>query len=209
MRLGGGADIGSAGGPSELGWLNPTTRGIMGVNCSLRSADITDGQGNTILLGEIRAGASSADCRGVWAMGGAGPSALFGVGSGSGGNFTTPSDYGPNYQASSTSQGDNILNGSAASSFGTANSMPCVANGTTNIQQTIRSLHRAGAHICLADGSVRWISDSIGTSPQGGGTMATYGANTTAASTDCYSVWDRLIASGDGEPISAEQFAPN
>ncbi len=39
--------------------------------------------------------------------------------------------------------------------------------------------------------------------------MATYGANTTAASTDCYSVWDRLIASGDGEPISAEQFAPN
>ena len=74
MQLNGGTDPKMAGGPAEMGWRNPATRGIMGVNCSVRTADVMgDGLSNTILLGEIRAGITSYDCRGTWAMGGAGP----------------------------------------------------------------------------------------------------------------------------------------
>ena len=52
-------------------------RGVMGANASMSSDRITDGTSNTILLGEIRAGITSFDCRGIWAMSG-GPSAPLG-----------------------------------------------------------------------------------------------------------------------------------
>ena len=42
----------------------------MGANASLRIEDIRDGSSNTILLGEVRAGITSFDTRGVWAMSG-------------------------------------------------------------------------------------------------------------------------------------------
>ena len=45
----------------------------MGANVSLRIDDIKDGTSDTILLGEIRAGITPFDPRGVWAMSGASP----------------------------------------------------------------------------------------------------------------------------------------
>ena len=64
-----------------------------------------------------------------------------------------------------------------------------------NDQQTARSLHSKGVHVCLCDGISRWISDFIwvlpSSFPPNGGT---------------YSVWDRLIVSGDGESIPANSF---
>ena len=207
-----GTDIGSAGGPLELGWLNPTMRGIMGVNCSLRSADITDGASNTILLGEIRAGINSSDPRGVWAMGGANSArcsasararAAASKSSGAARAITGPIVPSPNCPTtwricSSLQAGYNTTN---LAKMG----MPCgiPASGSGNTTQTIRSMHRGGANVCMADDSVRWISDNIQTKPLG---SCTYGSGVTGTSTDVYSVWDRLIASGDGEPISAEQF---
>ena len=69
---------GAAGGPNDRSWQNPAMCGIMGVNCSLRAASVTDGLSNTVLVGEIRAGLTDYDCRGVWALSGAGP-APFGL----------------------------------------------------------------------------------------------------------------------------------
>ena len=66
---------GYAGGPTDPSWLDPTMRGIMGVNCSIKAAAVRDGLSNTVLLAELRAGITDYDTRGIWAMGGAGPSA--------------------------------------------------------------------------------------------------------------------------------------
>ena len=41
-------------GPMSISWITPAIRGVCGVNCGLRTADIGDGTGNTILLGELR-----------------------------------------------------------------------------------------------------------------------------------------------------------
>lgn len=49
-----------------------------------------------------------------------------------------------------------------------------------------RSLHHGGVFVCMADGSVRWIDDTIEVQPS------------TAMS---LSVWDRLIFSADGTPV--------
>ncbi|HEV3416536.1 MAG TPA: DUF1559 domain-containing protein, partial [Pirellulales bacterium] len=59
------------------GWTNRYVRGVMGANVSLRIDDIKDGASNTILVGEIRAGMVPFDTRGIWAMGGGSPSALW------------------------------------------------------------------------------------------------------------------------------------
>ena len=71
-----------------------------------------------------------------------------------------------------------------------------------NNQQTARSLHVDGVHVCMADGSVRWISDYIQIFPSsmsaGANPPTTYKAN--------FSVWDRLISSADGQQIAADAF---
>ena len=68
--------------------------------------------------------------------------------------------------------------------------MPCSGGDHPNFQQTVRSTHEGISPVALADGSVRMISDYVdivGTS-----TMM--------------SVWDRLNASGDGQPIDGQQY---
>ena len=203
----------SAGGPGEVCWKNPATRGIMGVNCSVRAASVMgDGMSNTILVGEVRAGITSYDCRGTWAMGGA-PSALFGVGSASGSATPLGSDRGPNCLAANS---DIMLNGTQLNTTfpppttGTPPplammGMPCTSGNNT--QQTIRSQHKGGGYICLADGSVRWISDSIDhtipTKAVPGSAKYSYGLGN---DTSNYTIWDRLFASGDGQPIGADQW---
>ena len=47
------------------GWSSRWCRGVMGANVSLRIDDIRDGTSNTILIGEVRAGLTSFDCRGT------------------------------------------------------------------------------------------------------------------------------------------------
>ncbi len=166
-----------AGGPQEPSWLDPSQRGIMGVNCSIRSADISDGASNTVLLGELRAGITDYDSRGVWAMGGAGPSALFGMGY----LYANNNDYGPNCRLVGAE--DMINCGQLQPAFGVpalaSIGMPCSACQTPQFdQQTLRSTHRGGAYICMADGSVHWINDSIDPN-----------------------VWNWIFASGDNQVI--------
>ena len=81
----------SAGGVKTSGWQDPRVRGIMGNGCALTAQKIIDGLSHTILLGEIRAGLTPYDARGVWAMSGACPSSLWAYGF-----MGIQDDYGPN-----------------------------------------------------------------------------------------------------------------
>jgi prepilin-type processing-associated H-X9-DG protein len=62
--------------------------------------------------------------------------------------------------------------------------MTCYA-GDHFKQATARSKHPGGVHVAMCDGSVQFISNDIETS---GGTGAA-----------CCSVWDKMIASADGD----------
>ncbi len=170
-------------------WRNPLLCGVMGANVSLRLEEITDGTANTILLGEIRAGIIPQDPRGVWAMANASGSALWGHG-------YTGDDNGPNCRSL---RGDGIVSGSevwAAAGGGPALErlgMSCDQENHPNWQQTARSAHFGGVTVCMADGSVRFITDSV-----------ELGA---AGDPPRLGVWDKLNLSNDGRPLVEPQDA--
>jgi len=176
--------------PESPGWQNPNLRGVMGANVSIGSTGIRDGLSNTVLLGEIRAGLAPFDARGVWAMSGACPSALWGHGGLEG------DDFGPNC---AHPKADDVLACSALRAvYGdsdgialAAEGMPCLEANYANTQQTARSMHAGGVNVCLADGGVRWLEDVIDVRPSVPGAM---------------SVWDRLMASSDGLPSVASRW---
>jgi prepilin-type N-terminal cleavage/methylation domain-containing protein len=156
--------------PDSAGWKSDKRRGVMGPNASVAFRRITDGASKTILIGEIRAGATDNDARGVWAMGHAGASLLAMYGS-------EGDDNGPNacYPIA-----DDVYSNVCGKPDGIANCMDCDAGYFA--QATVRSAHTGGAYIAKCDGSVSFVSDDIETSGQ-------YG--------NWGSLWDRLIASAD------------
>ena len=191
------ADLASAGSECGLdmraaagaaGWSNRKLRGVMGANNSATMSDMRDGSSNTILLAEIRSGVTSVDSRGVWAMAGAGASALWGHG-------YCGDDAGPNNMKSLT--GDNIpACTEVQSSVGGAQAladmgMSCDASNLAHTQATARSMHSGGVLVVLGDGSVHWISDSI---------------EVRVNDVTLPSVWDKLMLSNDGEVLSADAF---
>jgi prepilin-type N-terminal cleavage/methylation domain-containing protein/prepilin-type processing-associated H-X9-DG protein len=201
-----------AGGPHSTGWYDPKIRGIMGCNCSLRAAQVTDGLSRTVLLGELRAGLTAYDPRGVWAMSGACPSGIWGVG-----DFVGW-DSGPNAAGakqpvnySDTTSGDGCIDceqlqvafsgpGTNGADVLASLSMPCIwweGGGLSNWVQTIRSQHVGGAYVAMADGSVQWLDNTIQVLPPTPDGVADP-AN--------YSVWDMLIASGDGQTLPPDSF---
>jgi prepilin-type N-terminal cleavage/methylation domain-containing protein/prepilin-type processing-associated H-X9-DG protein len=189
--------------PTSQGWTTPQIRGVCGVNIGTKSAQITDGLSNTILLGEIRAGITEYDSRGVWAMGNS-ASILFGCGGVCG------DDDGPNCMGTYADdvwncwQIANAYGGSGSGSGINAGDAALMAMGMscyqeTNDQQTARSLHIGGVNVCFADGSAHWISNYIQVTPS---TLTAVGSGFQAN----YSVWDRLIASGDGQQIPSNAY---
>jgi prepilin-type N-terminal cleavage/methylation domain-containing protein len=155
------------------GWQSRRRRGVMGPNCSVRLKQITDGTSKTILVGEIRAGLTDKDARGVWALGHAGASLLAMYGSGG-------DDNGPNapYQWA-----DDVYSDVCGTPLALAEGMDC-NGGTSFYQGTVRSMHKGGAFVAMCDGSVRFVGDDIETS----GNWGNWG-----------SLWDRLIASADAD----------
>ena len=172
-------------------WANRYVGGIMGTNTSQRIEDIHDGASNTILVGEIRAGVTPFDCRGVWAMSGACPSALWADG-------YHGDDNGPN---SNAIMGDAVMSctdvntavGDASGVKLAQLGMACSTANSANWQQTVRSMHSGGANIGLADGSVRFISDFV-----------EIGTDGTAPG--CLGVWDKLLLSSDNQTLDSSKY---
>jgi hypothetical protein len=138
------------------------------------------------MISEVRAGLAAMDTRGVWALA-KGSSSLWWHG-GLDGDAAGPNSKEP--------WADNILNGPeilAAVGIKTLlHEMPCYyVESVFSNQQTARSMHQGGVFVCMADGSVRWISDFIQARPS------------TEAS---LSVLDRLLVSKDGQVLSGTEY---
>ena len=69
------------------------------------------------------------------------------------------------------------------------------------IQATFRSQHPRGVNIVFADGSTHWIADTIDTNS----TVTTENINNINNATNL-SLWDRLILSADGKPVSLKDL---
>ena len=182
----GGGSILNNGMTSGQGWQATSICGVMGANQSLSLAGVTDGSSNTILLGEIRAGICAFDGRGVWAMSGGCPSALWAqcVGDDIGPNCNQL--YADDTLACPAIQ-DSVGGPQALAKMG----MPCSRDDWPNFQQTTRSQHPGGVLVALCDGSVRFLSDYIDISSNWGATPPVF------------STWDRLNLSRDGSPVDA------
>ena len=186
MTLTGHSGIEAAAFPESAGWKSPFVRGVMGANCSVSIEEIRDGTSNTILLGEIRAGVVNIDPRGVWAMSGGCPSALWAHG-------WLGDANGPNapWEAADDTNGCSDTQAAVGGIEKLAKmGMPCAVGTRANYQQAARSLHVGGVHVGLADGSVHFMSNHI--------QLGTSSSN--------LGVWDRLNLSADGLPISAASY---
>jgi prepilin-type N-terminal cleavage/methylation domain-containing protein len=179
-------------GPGSPGWSIPWLRGVMGVNESSAMKDIPDGAAHTCLLGEIRAGIAPIDRRGTWAMGCAGASMLFGHGA--------TDDHGPNNNeplADDIIECDEIEQTINQSSL-VQMYMGCFGGGGNN-QATARSMHPSGAYICMCDGAVVFINNSINVS-------TTWSYTTTTRVASEFGIWEELMSPGDGIAIPANSW---
>lgn len=175
-------------GPDSPGWKDPLRRGVIGPNVASRLREITDGTTKSILLGEVRAGVTGQDERGIWAIGAAGSSMLFWYGS------------------TGDANGPNVCNAFADDVRGPkpkdaalleSECMPDYHGDDWADQATVRSQHAGGVVLGMADGSAHFVSDDIDTT----GPYGSWGVNG-----EGMSVWDKMIASQDGMVIRESPF---
>jgi prepilin-type processing-associated H-X9-DG protein len=103
----------------------------------IKLTNVTDGLTNTIMIGEVRQGQNS-DLRGfIWW-----------------GDATAMSTFAP----PNTSSPDQIYTAGYCNNQATQG-MPCTGTGGATFYS--RSRHPGGVNVCLGDGSVRFISDSV------------------------------------------------
>jgi prepilin-type N-terminal cleavage/methylation domain-containing protein/prepilin-type processing-associated H-X9-DG protein len=183
-------------GSSNQPFKGTSKRGVMGVNFGASLASVTDGTSNTAAFAEMRTGLTTTDVRGVWAMGMAGASMCCesrpynptpncknwaGV--------LNPDDGGDELQTCWVlcKQYTNLATLGMPCNCGpgkqNTSGLPQDNGQFNNSGGQARSLHPGGVNIGLADGSVRFIKDSI--------------AN---------KVWFSLLVSNDTWIISADQY---
>ena len=172
-------------------WKIPFLRGVMGCNEGVTPQQITDGAVFTIMVAEVRAGYTSFDRRGTWAMAACGASSLWGDG--------TTDDQGPDNQeveADDLVECDQLTGmfGGNGQELANVSQMggccPC-----PNQQATARGPHPGGVYVCFCDGHVYFINDYIDHS-------TTWGL---AQGSDLH-VWERLCGSADNQPIDESAF---
>jgi prepilin-type N-terminal cleavage/methylation domain-containing protein/prepilin-type processing-associated H-X9-DG protein len=214
------ATVPACGGPDQDFWSGPwawRTRGVMGAGCSLPIKKITDGTSHTILLAEIRAGVNYNDPRGIWAPGAAGSNALWRHAGPGSPNDCNTGDY------MAGGYGNNTLSllggGTSAAASLAADCMTIdptsLSDSSVGMMTAIpRSLHPGGVDVCMADGSVQFISDFIehGTNLTGYWEWPSQVSDDqligTSTSPSWFLTWERLNASGDGLLIDDEKLTP-
>ncbi len=133
--------------------------GMGGVNLSFRLAQFRSGASNMVAVDEIRAGVSSLDPRGTWALGMAGASITVRHGKYDLGNDGPVNSLSP-------SADDIVSCSELEAEFGAegllALGMPCSSNMIpANHQATARSTHAGGVQVLMLDGSAHFVSENI------------------------------------------------
>ena len=184
-----------------------STRGIFsGHNRWKKMATVTDGLSNTIAIGEVCVATGSNKVRGSIAVG-------WGVGNDAAAPLSTliPSNCLANLNADGTLMNpDNTMIGrrwadgvAAFSAFYTVlppNGPSCrEGNDYIWVLTTASSHHPGGANVAMADGSVRFVSETVdtGSAPDGG-----LSVSATNSGMSPYGVWGAMGTISGGEPVS-------
>jgi prepilin-type N-terminal cleavage/methylation domain-containing protein/prepilin-type processing-associated H-X9-DG protein len=142
-----------AGIPKQNGMVSSP---MFAANYGARFAEVLDGLSSTIMVAELRAGLSSVDPRGVWALGFPGSSI---VNAGRASYNPTPNNLLGGVAADG---GDELENGSLYCSPDNARiGMGCTTSGTDMTSAMARSLHSGGVNCCFGDGSVHFVRNDI------------------------------------------------
>jgi prepilin-type N-terminal cleavage/methylation domain-containing protein/prepilin-type processing-associated H-X9-DG protein len=124
-----------------------------------RMADITDGTSNTIMFNEVRAGISPLDSRGVWALGHPGSSLT------EAGRNYNPTPNNTLDSPDGQTYGDELQNCYKFWYYGLGaqQGMGCFPNtsGDQMNSAMARSLHTGGVNAGFADGSVRFVKNTV------------------------------------------------
>jgi prepilin-type processing-associated H-X9-DG protein len=129
---------------------------VFGINFGATLTRIKDGVSNTALFTEVRVGVSAADPRGVWALGYPG------------GSITAANAIGDCIVPNDRTETSDDLQGCPDVYYpgiGTRDGMGCNPGllnlGWPSWQAQSRSRHENGVNVCLADGSVRFVANTV------------------------------------------------
>ncbi|NQT13206.1 MAG: SUMF1/EgtB/PvdO family nonheme iron enzyme [Planctomycetes bacterium] len=170
--------------------------GVAGFNKSFSVQEFENGLSNLVGIDEVRAGLTSDDCRGAWALGLAGASLTWGhglIGDASGPNCRHP--------RSDDITGCNQLHEAFGEEALVREGMPCCPYATSE-QAAARSMHPGGVNALMMDGSARFFVDDVDLSVW----HAIHSRQTreVAVPTDC----DQPVVTGEASASSEPVYPP-